>query len=146
MQERDINQDVGIYKIPHVDLFDRMVPFAPLRATCLYTRRLATAEVALSQTAYAKGSICCDVVEKLHLKLLDTLYDKTEIAEYWACQSPTHLLYRYQEIDCGIRTRNTRTACNTLKLQTQRPKKTKTNLVENGKGTLLTEDKAIHKR
>ena len=52
---------------------------------------------------------------------------------------------RCQDIDCGIRTGNSKTAFNTLKLLTQR-QQTKTNLIENAQGKLLTEDKAIHKR
>ena len=49
------------------------------------------------------------------------------------------------KIDCGIRTGNSNTAFNTLKLLTQR-QHTKTNLIENAKSELLTENKAIHKR
>ena len=48
-------------------------------------------------------------------------------------------------IDCGIRTGNSKTAFNTLKLLTQR-QQTKTNLFENAKGKLLTEDKTMQKR
>ena len=48
---------------------------------------------------------------------------------------------RCQEIDCGIRTGNSKMTFNTLKLLTQR-QQTKTNLSENAKGKLLTEDKS----
>ena len=45
---------------------------------------------------------------------------------------------RHQEIDCRVRTGNSNTASNTLKLLTQR-QKTKTNLIENVKAKLLTD-------
>ena len=50
-----------------------------------------------------------------------------------------------KDIDRGIRTGNSKTALNTLELLTQR-QQTKTNLIENAKGKILTEDKEIHKR
>ena len=47
---------------------------------------------------------------------------------------------RCQETDRGIRTGNSKTAFNTLKLLTQR-QQTKTNLIDNAKSKLLTETK-----
>ena len=55
------------------------------------------------------------------------------------------ITHRCQEIDCGIRTGNSKAAFNTLKLLTQR-QQTKTNSIENTQGKLLTEDRSITKR